>query len=479
MTLPLRALVGLAVPVALIVTGTVAADGTAGGAASRGGHRYSAALSHPRRDPYYPAVGVTSVDALHYGLDLRWDDTSRTLTGRATIRFRASRRESSVALDLGSPLRVSRVLLDGGAVPSTHRGHVLRMATGVLARHSRHVLVISYAGHPQPVPAPTDRSDIATTGWTTTPDGQAWSVQEPYGAFTWYPVNDHPSDKAFYEITLTTRKAWRGVTDGDLRRDEVSGRLRTMRWRLASPAASYLVALEIGPYRAHHRTGPHGLPITYWVRPQNRALLHDLRRTPGDVRWLEARLGRYPFGQLGVVVSPTESAEETQTMVTMGADVLRFEGPGDLAHELAHQWYGDEVTPDNWPDLWMNESFAMYLQIRWEATHGVESMGRWRHYLVASDQRTRRQDGPPGRYFRDDFAGNSVYLCGALMLDRLHSMLPAAAFATLLRGWPRLHRFGSVHRSEWVRYLDRVTGRDLAPFVHRWLDSTTSPAGHG
>jgi aminopeptidase N len=466
----------LALPVSLLAGG-VTAPGAVAASHPAAGHTYAAARSNPRADPYYPAVGVTGVDALHYGLDLRWDDVHRTLTGTARIRFRATRSESSIRLDLGKPLHVSRVRLDGRTVTSTHTGHVLTMETGALARDSRHTVTITYSGTPHPVTTPTDRPDIARSGWTTTKDGQVWSVQEPFGAFTWYPVNDHPSDKAFYDVTLRTKKAWHGVTDGHLRSDRVVGAERVTRWHLGSPAASYLVALDIGPYRQYRDTGPHGLPVSYWVRPRNRGELPFLRRTPKVLRWLESKLGRFPFGQVGIVVSPTDSAEETQTMLTMGAGILtnRF-GVSTLAHELAHQWYGDEVTPDNWPDLWMNETFAMYIQIRWDASHGNLSMQEWRRFLVNNDQQLRIDGGPPGRYHKRDFADGSVYYCGALMLDRLHTMLPHAVFAKLLRGWPTLHRFGNVHRSEWVRYLDRVSGRDLAPFVHRWLDSTSSPA---
>jgi aminopeptidase N len=467
----------LALLVPLLAVGLVAGSAPAVAVPRAAGHRYDAARSRPRRDPYYPSAGVTSIDALHYGLRLRWNATHRVLTGRAAIRFRATRRESRIAVDLADPMRVSAVRLDGRPVTWTHRRHVLRVRTGPLGRHSRHTLTVDYAGHPAPVRTPSTRSDIVRSGWHTTKDGQAWAVQEPYGAFSWYPVNDQPSDKAYYDVTLRTRKSWRGITDGRLTRDRVHGRERVMRWHLGSPAASYLVALDIGPYRAHHATGPHGLPITYWVRPADRETLHTLRQTPAIVGWLESRLGRYPFATLGLVAAPTRTAEETQTMVTMGLGVLdAYYGREDLAHELVHQWYGDEVTPDNWPDLWMNESFAMYVEIRWEAAHHLESMAQWRTYLEHHDQRFRRNDGPPGRYHRRQFASNSVYYCGALMLDRLHAMLPAATFATVLKKWPRLHWFGSVHRSQWISFLDRVTGRNLRHFVTEWLDSPTTPS---
>jgi aminopeptidase N len=442
------------------------------------GPAYTAAISHPIKDPYYPSKGTTSVDTLHYGLDLTWNAGSRQLSGTAAIRFRATRSESAITLDLAAPMQVASVRLDGAVVPSSHAGHKLTIATGALARNSRHTVAIRYSGNPQPVAAPTSRSDIPGVGWTVQPSGQVWSIQEPYGAFTWYPVNDQPSDKAYYDITWHTQPTWSGVSNGQLVSDTVVDGQRVMHWHLASPAASYLVAVAIGPYREHRDTGPHGLPITYWVRPKDASVLPALRRTPAMLRWLEAHLGPYPFETLGAVVEPTNSAEETQTMVSMGASVLKegADGLPDLLHEYSHQWYGDTVTPNNWKDLWLNESFAMYIQFRWDADHHFGSMAHWRAQMNSSDQQLRTEYGPPGSYDRNNFAELDVYYCGARMLDRLHAMLGNTVFAKVLRDWPQQHRFATADRSEWISYLDHVTGRNLRSFVHRWLTSPTSPA---
>ena len=469
-------------PVAVSAVVTMVAAGVGAGAgavgfAAAGTAPYTAARSQPRVDPYYPGQGDPSVDALHYGLRLSWDDAAERLTGTATIRFRAPRDENAIRLDLSRHLSVRSVRLDGVVTPADHPGDRLDLATGSLARGSRHTLVVRYAGRPRPTDAPVTRSDFSTIGWTTQPSGQVWTMQEPWGAFTWYPVNDHPSDKAYYDLTVSTKRAWRAVANGALRRNTVAGGRRTMRWHLASPAASYLVTIAIGPYRRYHDRGPHGLPVTYWVRPTDRNALPTLRRTPRMLRWLEHRLGRYPFDRAGAVVVPSASAMETQTLVTMGNQVAtRYYGRDDLLHELAHQWYGDTVTPDNWPDLWLNEGFAMYLQIRWEVARGERSMRSWRHYLERTDQQWRDDYGPPGRYDRHSWGSINVYYCTALMLDRLRSKIGPADFRRLLRGWPQQHRFGDVDRHDWVAWLDRVTGRDLGHFVHRWLDSTDSPA---
>jgi aminopeptidase N len=440
--------------------------------------RYAAAVSHPVKDPYYPAEGTTSLDALHYGLDVTWDATSRAMAGVATILFRATRNESAISLDLARALRVGAVRLDGHSVADTHSGHKLRITTGALTKNSVHSLVINYVGKAHPTPAPTTRKDIPDLGWTVQPDGEVWTMQEPFGAFTWYPVNDQPSDKAYYDITTHAKRSWRAVSNGDLVSNTTSRTMRAMHWRLKSPVASYLVTIAIGPYQRYRDHGPHGLPITYWVRPVDRHFLKQLRRTPAMIRWLESRLGRFPFNRIGTVLVPSDSGMETQTMVTLGGRSLTDPtyGVSNLLHEYAHQWYGDEVTPKNWSDVWLNESFAMYIQIEWLVTHGYATRAGWLDYLNQRDQHLRNQYGPPGRYNPRDFASINVYYCGARMLYRLRSMLGTKLFGKVLRGWPREHRYGNADRSEWISYLDKTTGRNLRHFVHRWLDSTTSPA---
>ncbi|MBV9485577.1 MAG: M1 family metallopeptidase, partial [Frankiaceae bacterium] len=394
----------------------------------------------------------------------------------ASILFRAAKDESRLTLDLGTALHVSSVTLDNLAVPTKHPGNKLVIETGDLAESSKHYLDVSYHGVPRAARAPTRRSDVPAAGFTTRRSDQVWALQEPYGAFTWYPVNDQPADKAYYDITFHTRKDWRGMTGGKLVSDKVVGEQRVTRFRQDAPAASYLVALGIGPYREHSDVGPHGLPITYWVRHSDRKFLPQLRRTPHMLRWLEKRLGPYPFASAGVIVEPMASAEETQTMVTMGTSVLRQPyGRQDLLHEFAHSWYGDTVTPQDWRDLWLNESFATYIQLRWEVAHYGGSMRHVRHFLARYDQRLRNEYGPPGDYHANDFAELNVYYCGARMLDRLHQKIGNRAMWRLLRRWPQRHHYATVTRAEWIRFVNHQTGHDYSHFIRHWLMAKRSP----
>ncbi len=438
---------------------------------------YDEARSHPIEDPYYPAKGDPRFDALHYDLDLRWSPKTRTLHGVATIDFRATQDTTSLQLDLGKPLEVSSVLLDGARpVATSHSGNVLVLRTGRLWRGERHTLTITYAGTPQPVRAPTTRTDLLTVGWTTTRSGAVWTMQEPFGAFTWYPVNDHPSDKAFYDAHIDVPGKWVGIFNGELIDRTTRGGRTVTDWHLASPAASYLITIAIGDYVHRSDTGPRGLPITYWVPAGRTDMVRSLREMPSLLRWLESKLGRFPFDRIGAVMVPSSSAMETQTLMTLGVRTYSRDMRGLLVHELAHQWFGDSVTPNNWKDLWLNEGFATYMDKWWGAQHRGLPMGYWVWYWTMSDQRWRNQDGPPGAYDRKEFADTCVYYCSALMLRELRGKIGAKTFDASLRRWVQSHEGDNASRATYIRWLNDFTGRNLGPWLRHWLTAERSPA---
>ena len=142
--------------------------------------------------------------------------------------------------------------------------------------------------------------------------------------------------------------------------------------------ASYLVTVAIGPYKKYTQDGPHDLPLTYWVPKGKSELLKPLEKTPDALAWLEKRLGPYPFARAGVVVTPGEGSVETQTLTTFATGNYRY-GNADVreqvAHDLAHAWYGDTVTPNDWRDVWMSEGMATYLQAKFAVAQGLGHLG--------------------------------------------------------------------------------------------------------
>ncbi|MFL6003606.1 MAG: M1 family metallopeptidase [Nocardioides sp.] len=433
--------------------------------------------SQPREDSYYPAKGDPGVDVLHYGLDLDWRRSARTLVGHAVLDVRATGPTNSFRLDLHSAMQVSSVKVDGSAVNASHTGKTLTVPlTAEVPADSRHVLEVDYRGTPQPVRGPSTRPDMQRIGMRVTKDGQLRTMQEPFGAFTWYPVNDHPSDKALYDITVESPSGWSGIANGTMSRLPANGDRPVTAWHLSQPAASYLVTLAVGPYAHRSLTGPHGLPLHFWVPRQHVSdYMRVLRNVPRDLVWLEDKLGPYPFETAGAVIVPGGSAMETQTLVTFGARLFGRGAREIMVHELAHQWYGDTVTPNDWTGLWLNEGMAMYLQARWNVEHTSTQWSLWREEFEFGNSFYRKTDGPPAAYKRKHFAESCVYYCTALMYDHLRERLGNRSFYRLVRQWPQTHLNSSADKATFVNWVESETGRELSPFFNRWLLSPTWP----
>jgi aminopeptidase N len=430
------------------------------------------AVSEPVEDSVYPDVGDPGVDSLHYDLDLAWTPATRTLEGAAAITLRSTADSDHLQLDLGSPLEVSAVTLDGAEVPHEHTGDHLVVTAPVVA-DERYVLEVRYAGTPEPTRAPTTRSDFDTTGWTITPDGETWTMQEPYGAFTYYPVNDQPSDKALYDITVTVPSPWTGVANGELVDQTEADGLTTTSWHLAEPAASYLVTVATGDYTRSTNTSSSGTEIAYWVPSDRPELAEGLTRAAAGLDWLEEKLGPYPFDTLGFLLVDSRSGMETQTMITLGTTDYTLSEPV-LVHELAHQWYGDTVTPDDWRDMWMNEGMVMYLQGVWEAEQQGTSVDSVMDEWASFEPALRAQSGPPGDYDPEQFGEGNVYYSPALMWHELRKQIGDDLFWEIARAWPEENENENAGRADYLPWLVDRTGVELA-FFEDWLLSPTTP----
>jgi aminopeptidase N len=430
-------------------------------------------LSTPVEDRVYPDVGDPGIDALRYDLDLAWDPATRTLEGRERIRLRATEDADRLQLDLSGDLEVARVTVDGREERFGHGGKDLVLSHPV-REDSRHTVVIAYSGTPRPVPAPTKRRDFDVTGWTTTNDGEVWTMQEPYGAFSWYAVNDQPSDKALYTFRISAPAPWVGVANGRLlSRAERDGRTVT-RWTLDEPAASYLVTVAIGDLVMTRDRSASGVPMTYWTPRGRDDLLDRLRLAPAGLGWLEARLGAFPFSSLGFLVVDSKSGMETQTMITLG-DTEYATSPEVLVHEMAHQWYGDQVTPVDWRDVWMNEGMAMLLQATWQDQLQDQPLEQTLDYWEELDGQLREEFGPPADYDPNAFGATNVYTSPALMWDEIRKRIGDDLFWQLVREWPAAHDNGNADYDDITTWWSEESGEDLSGLFDDWLLGETTP----
>lgn len=429
--------------------------------------------STPVEDRVYPDVGDPGVDALHYDLTLTWTPDTQHLDGLERLTFRATTDDDRFQLDLAEQLTVGAVTIGGRDTEFEHDGKDLVVEHPVTAG-DEYTVFVHYAGTPQPVDAPVHRRDFSSTGWTPTPDGGAWTMQEPYGAFTWYAVNDHPSDKALYDITVRVPPPMVGVANGVLRSQRVVDGLSVSRWRLDEPAASYLVTVAVGEFEETTDESPSGVPISYWTPPGRPDLVERLDEAPAAMAWLEERLGPYPFDTLGIVVVPGRSGMETQTMITLG-DNRYATAPEVIVHEIAHHWYGDTVTPVDWRDMWMNEGMATFLQGVWMSEHGGPPLDTLFDQWAEADADLRAEAGPPADYHPDYFGSSNVYYIPAVMWNELREDLGDEEFWRLAREWPAAHENANADYDEITTWWSEESGEDLRAFFDSWLLSEESP----
>lgn len=431
------------------------------------------AVSTPVEDSVYPEVGDPRVDALLYDLDLSWDPLAKRLTASAVVTFRAARTAPRFQLDLGPGLTVGEVAVDGEVVGFVRRGKDLVVKAPIQA-DQRYALTMDYAGTPEPAPAPTTRSDFSTTGFTITDTGEVWTMQEPYGAYTWYPVNDQPSDKALYDITVRAPAPWTGISNGRLTELTTEAGRTTTSWQLTEPASSYLITLAIGDYAHSSNTTDAGLRVDYWT-PRGMVLgLDQLQTAAASIDWIEGKLGPYPFDSLGLVVTASQSAMETQTMVTLGNNEY-VRSPPVIAHELVHQWYGDQVSPADWRDVWLNEGMTMMMQWVYQDEHDLQPMRESVRNARAADQGLRDTYGPPGAYDPLQFGGSNIYTTPALMWNELRVELGDDRFYRIARSWLGENDNTSVTREQIVAHWESETGRELSAFFAGWITGPTTP----
>lgn len=433
-----------------------------------------AALSEPQEDSLYPGVGDPGVDALHYDLALGWSPDTDTLEASETLIFRSTETADDFQLDFSEVLEIDGLQVDGADVEFEQRGKDLVIDAPVV-EDQRYTMVLEYSGTPEPVDVPVQRSDFSETGFTIDADHQVWTMQEPWGAYSWYAVNDHPSDKALYDFTLAVPEPWMGIANGDLVSKREEDGLTITEWHLAEPAASYLTTLAFGDYQQTDRTGPRDIPIRIFTPRTNPGTLRGPLTAPDAMEWLERYVGPYPFDTFGMVVVDSASAMETQTMVTLGHTGYTLSEEVVL-HELAHQWYGDTVTPDDWRDVWMNEGMATYLQGMWQAEQAGISVDQQMDEWAEFEDSEREYAGPPADYDLDKWGSSNIYYGPALMWHELRQRVGDRAFFDVIRAWPAKQENRSSNRETLYRFFEKRTGEELSAFFDAWLLGEQTPS---
>jgi aminopeptidase N len=434
----------------------------------------------PMTEPYFPQRGNEGYLITHYDLSLVYRVPSNRLDAVAVLALTATGPEPlrELNLDLSGALRVERVLLDGVRARHTQRTDKLRIVPSAPPpAGARFTLEVRYGGGPKLM-----NSRFGGLGWEQLTDGVLVASQ-PIGAPSWFPCDDRPDRKAPYRIAITTATAYHVVANGVLEARADSGANTTWTYRQDEPMATYLATVQIGKYRSVDLSA-RGVQQRVVVPPRfvSRAKT-AFAKQPRMIEVFERFYGPYPFagGYAAVVADDDlEIPIEAQGMSIFGVNHLAaaWENERLIAHELAHQWFGNSLTVLDWRDIWLHEGFAAYSEWLWSEASGQrradEHARRWHARLAKRPQDLVLRDPGPADMFDD-----RVYKRGALTLHALRLTVGDVAFLRILRQWVAAHRHGGVRTEDFVELVKDGGGVAVMSqpeqFFERWLGTAKLP----
>ncbi|GAA3173291.1 M1 family metallopeptidase [Blastococcus jejuensis] len=450
-------------------------------------------------DPYFPLDGNGGYDVAGYDLDLRYDPRTDRLSGKAVVTARATQNLSAFNLDFQG-LTIRSITVNGKPATWSRRGGELTVRpTAALAQGSAFTVAVTYDGVPQTIGDPL----LGVSGFIHTDDG-AIVAGQPDVAATWFPANDHPRDAATFELSIAVPNGTEALSNGVLLGKQTASGWTTWNWRAAEPMATYLATLAVGQFdvRQYQRNGIrfwdaldpdlYRMPTVLDPYDPDRPTLGEiaegsLARQPEIIRFLADFAGNpYPFTASGGIVDDVEElgfALETQTRPVYSPLFFQYDAlNGDLVvvHELAHQWFGDDLRLKRWQDIWLNEGFATYSEWLWLEREGLITVQEIFDIITAipaDDPYWDVATGNPGP--ADLFDYEAVYERGGLVLHALRLAVGDRAFTRIVDQWAASQSGDTVTTDEFIALAERVAGRQLDALFHEWLFTAAKPASLG
>ncbi|MBN2574013.1 MAG: HEAT repeat domain-containing protein [Deltaproteobacteria bacterium] len=442
-------------------------------------------VSPDARTHFAPDCPVTIA---HTRLELAPDLAARSLRGRVTLSLQ-SRRDDLGAVELDAvDMTFADVTVDQVAAATAYDGKRLRVElprayqrgeklTLYIAYHCRPVRGLYFVG---PDEAHPERPL------------ECWTQGQDEDSRFYFPCMDAPLVKSTSEVLCTAPTGVFVLSNGDLRERRDLGDGRTLwHYGLDFPHSPYLVTLVCGPFAEIKTRAPETGVEVYYYGPKGREadIERTLRATPAIIDFFSKTIGvRYPFARYSqIFVSDFifGGMENTTATTLTGEAILDERAALDhdvdylVAHELAHQWWGDLVTCREWPEAWLNEGFATYFEYVWR-THSrsrdeadIDLLGDMDGYL---DEAGEYQRPIVCRQFEEpiDLFDRHLYEKGGRVLHMLRHELGDAVFWRAIRLYAERHARGSVETRDLARTVEDASGRNLDRFFHQW----TQYAGH-
>ncbi|WP_020100946.1 M1 family metallopeptidase [Mycobacterium sp. 360MFTsu5.1] len=430
----------------------------------------------PVIDPYLPNNGNFGFRVSRYELGLEYKVESNRLTGIAHITAVTLASLNWFTLDLSDDLSVAKVEVNGRrpAKFRTVNGKLHITLADQLPAGAAMKVTVRYGGNPRPI-----KSIWGTVGFEELTEG-ALVAGQPNGAASWFPCDDHPSSKASYRIAISTDSPYRVIANGELVSRKTRAAQTLWVYELAEPTSTYLITLQIGRYESV-RLSKSPVPMSAAL-PQRliRNFEYDFGRQPQMMQLFTRLFGPYPLSTGYTVVVTDDDLEiplEAQGISIFGANHCdgRRSAERLIAHEMAHQWFGNSVTVRRWRDIWLHEGFACYAEWLWAEESG------WRTADQLAAHNLQKLRGLPQNLLLadpgpEDMFDDRVYKRGALTLHALRRTIGDANFFALLRDWTTRYRHSTALTDDFTGLAANYTDQSLRGLWTAWLYTTELPA---
>ncbi|HLN19720.1 MAG TPA: M1 family metallopeptidase [Bacteroidales bacterium] len=424
-----------------------------------------------------------NIDILHYLFTLDINDSTNTIRGEATIAVRIVNSCSTISLDLksvtqdGKGMNVVKVLCNGSDLKWEHSGERLVIFPAeTFTKDDTVNLQINYYG------IPADGLIISRNRFG---DRTFFSDHWPDRAHNYLPCIDHPYDKAPVEFRIISPERCKVVSNGLLLSESAQDKHRKLSvWNEEKPLPVKVMAFGAAAFSVEESSNINGIPVTTWVFPQNRAEgFYDYSVAGKPLQYYTNLIGKYPFGKLANVQSKTiYGGLENASAIFYAERSVTGLGRAEklIAHEIAHQWFGDCVTESDWHHVWLSEGFATYLtSMYFEYYKGSDE-------LKADLDSTRKRiiaytlDDPKPLIDENEtnlmeLLNVNSYQKGAWVLHMLRNELGDEQFSKGLKLFFEKNTYSNVLSSDFESAMEEVSGRNLDQFFRQWLYYTGNP----
>ena len=424
---------------------------------------------------------TNGLDVKHYAFNIKLNDSTNVIKGKTIITTGFTKNENNITLDLvnknaeGKGMSVLSVTKNNQTLEfSQDAQHLIINDKGILGQENTYT--INYEGIP---------ADGLIIGKTKNGDRSFFADNWPNRAHNWIPCNDHLSDKATSEFMVTAPDHYQVVSNGrEIEETNLPGNLKLTHWKSEIPLSTKVMAIGVTKFAVNNMGNIEGIPISEWIFPEDRdSGFKSYEFSKEILKYYVSKIAPFPFEKLANVQSKTIfGGMENAGSIFYAENSVNEKGVESLmAHETAHQWFGDNVTEKDWPHLWLSEGFATYMtDLYLENKYGKDSLQsllkQQRSEVISFSHKFKKPvvDSSEANNLMNLLNANS-YQKGGWILHMLRRRIGDELFWKSVRSYYETYKGKNANTDDLEKIFEEVSHQNLKTFFYQWLFTTGQP----